>query len=116
MSDGLCCVCICIVLSTMFYFVTHSASVLINTYQECGLLQGHHVAMFSSSGACFYTTFLKKCGRGYGFRTAMCALPHVLELLVGVSKGTFPVKYFCPWNALVADGFYGVDCNATNLT
>ena len=45
---------------------------------------------FLPSGDSFYTSFLKYCDRGKSLRQ-----PHILKLWFGVSKGMFPVRYFC---------------------
>ena len=45
--------------------------------------------MFLPSCASLSTTFLNNCGSSESLRTAI-----YLETVVGVSKGTLPVKYF----------------------
>ena len=55
---------------------------------------GFQDVVFLSSGACFYTTFLKHCDRGESLVTTTC-----LITVVGVIKGMLPVKYFCSNNA-----------------
>ena len=51
---------------------------------------------FHPSPASFYTTFLRDCGGG----VTTSGLPHVIKLLLEVSKCLLPEKYFSPINSI----------------
>ena len=55
---------------------------------------GFQGVAFLPSRACFFTTFMKNCGRGESLGATTCG-----KWVVGVSTGMFPVKYFCSNNA-----------------
>ena len=67
---------------------------------------GFQDVLFLSSRASFSTTFLKNCCRGEGLRTTTC-----LKVVVGLSKGMLPVKYFCFNKAIFVLMEFHVDHN-----
>ena len=70
--------------STFTLIISASITFTFNLLQ---LQMGVQDVAFMPPGACFYNTFLRRCGRGYGLVTAKCH-----ETVVGAIKGMLPVE------------------------